>query len=150
MEDDDLYSIAKEFLQKVTYDLDKETTRKGEIHEGDNEVYLLTPSHIQFAKYGRDKGKTPPLSPILSYVKRENILFKGEDHEGTAEKMRWIIAKNGTKNFVKDAPNFLEEVIQRYESDYVKQISKETTIQINKKLQKYYKKAFPESRYIKY
>ena len=150
MDDDDLYSIAKEFLQKVTYDLDKETTRKGEIHEGVNEVYLLTPSHIQFAKYGRDKGKPPPLSPILTYVKRENILFDGEDHEGTAEKMRWIIAKKGTKNFVKNAPNFLEEVIQRYESDYVKEVSDKITIQINEKLQEFYKKAFPESRYIEY
>src|SRR5690554_1654545 len=71
-----LIDVAREFLMAVKHELDPSTTRKGEvIQSGQFEFTLLTPSHIQFAKYGRGPGRMPPVDPLLKWVKGKGIQF---------------------------------------------------------------------------
>jgi hypothetical protein len=49
----ELVEIAKEFLQAVSKEMDPYSKEKGEVKVEGTKVILLTPSHIQYAKYGR-------------------------------------------------------------------------------------------------
>jgi hypothetical protein len=109
----ELLLIAKDFLKLVTGDLDKYTEEKGIIRVEENRVILFTASHIQFAKYGRGPGKKPPFENILEFVKKENIKFEGTDERGTAFAIQASIGKNGTKGYTKNAPNALEEALNK-------------------------------------
>ncbi len=109
MDFDLLQNAAVDFLSWVKDDLDPLTTRKGQISKTGTGAVLETPAHVHFAKYGRDKGKPPPFINILDWVQRKNILFDGLDEEGTAKVIVWKIARKGTNNFKKGAPNALEE-----------------------------------------
>lgn len=143
--DKDFITLAKEFLTKVTFELDEVTSVKGIIEEnGSNEVNLYTPSYIQFAKYGRAAGKKPPLDPILNWVKSKGILFDGTTERGTAFAIQSLIGKRGTKNYVPNAPNFLEEVIKKNYEDYNKLLANSLSVSIDYEVNDIYKKYFPE------
>tara|TARA_R110000822_G_scaffold161_1_gene701 strand:- start:11214 stop:11663 length:450 start_codon:yes stop_codon:yes gene_type:complete len=117
--------IAKAFLQAMTQELDKSTSTKGVIIEDEkgNSVSLFTPSHIQFAVYGRGPGKRPPLQNMLDFVKGQGIIFDKTDARGTAFAIQASIAKNGTKNFVPNAPDALQQVVDKNIEKYYQQLS---------------------------
>jgi hypothetical protein len=135
----DLLDIAKDFLLLTTKELDKSTSQKGVIKVGSGSVTLFTPSHIQFAKYGRGKGKKPPFEVILDFVKKENIKFDGLTEKGTAEAIRASIAIKGTKNYVKNAPNAIEEAIDMNFKEYSEKLGKAFSITIDNQLAGIYK-----------
>lgn len=127
----ELIDIAREFLQAVRGELDPYTSRKGSVNqEGANVVTLLTPAHIQFAKYGRGPGKPPPIDPILEWVKKKGIIFSDTTAEGTAWAIAKSISKKGTSNYVPNAPNALEEAISKHQNDYLSQLSSAFAITI--------------------
>jgi len=138
---DELLEIAKEFLQVVTGELDKYSSTKGEIHvdSGRRRIILLTPSHIQFARYGRGPGKKPPFESILEWVKRENIKFENSSQDGTAWAIQNSIGLHGTKNWVPNAPSFLEETLQTHMKEYQERIGKKLVVVINDKVNQIYK-----------
>lgn len=139
-----LLEIAKEFLELVSKDLDKHTSKKGEVKIEGNSVVLLTPSHIQWAKYGRGPGKQPPIDILLDYVKKGNIKFDGLDSEGTAWAMAASIAKKGTKNWKRGAPNALEESITKSFESYNKKLAQMLTVEIDDQLQQTFTEIIPE------
>ena len=141
--DDELYLIAKEFLEKVTSELDPFTKTDGVIKKEGNKAILLTPSHIQFAKYGRGPGKKPPLDPILKWVKSEGIIFDGTSEKGTAFAIQASIGKKGTKNWVKGAPNALTEAITNNIDSFNKAANNSMSVVINDLMIKEYEKIFP-------
>lgn len=128
----ELMAIAREFLVNVTTEMDSYTTRKGIISEQDNSMILLTPSHVQFAKYGRAPGKKPPLDPILDWVKSKGIKFGSSSDEGTAFAIQRMIGEKGTKNFTPNAPNFLEEVLSKNYDEYIRKTSSAIKVQTTK------------------
>lgn len=134
--------IAKEFLLMVSGELDPYTTRDGEIEVGSDRVTLFTPAHIQFAKYGRGPGKKPPLDPILAFVKEKGIIFDNATQRGTAFAIMNSISKKGTSNWVPDAPNALDEAINKNLEGYYKDLSKIIFIEQTKELDKLYEKQF--------
>ena len=110
----ELIEAAREFLLMVKEELDQHTTRKGSVViDSPTRVTLFTPSHIQFAKYGRKPGKQPPLDPIIEWVKAKGILFEGLSEEGTAWAIAKSIEKKGTKNYVPNAPNAIDEALTK-------------------------------------
>lgn len=113
-----LIEIAKQFLQLVSDDLDPYTSEKGYIKVQGNSVTLFTPDYIQFAKYGRGAGKKPPLDNILQFVKKNSIRYEGQTEKGTAFAIQASIAKNGTLNYVKNAPNALDEAINKHLKEF--------------------------------
>lgn len=137
--------IAEAFLRAVTEQLDPHTSQKGviEIDEEGQSVVLFTPAHIQFAKYGRGPGKKPPLDPLLKWVSDKGIIFKDSTAEGTAFAIQASIAKNGTKNWVPNAPNALQEAINENLKDYYEDTSREILAVTNEELDKIYKDTFP-------
>jgi hypothetical protein len=136
--------IAKEFLLAISKNVDDFTTRKGEIIEtADNELTLLTPSHIQFAKYGRGPGKRPPLDNILEWVKADGITFEGLSERGTAFAIQNSIAKNGTKNWVQNAPNAMDEAINANSKQYNEQLNDTLVVEIADTYNKQLRKIFP-------
>lgn len=120
----DLIYIAKQFLQLVSDELDPYTSEKGTIIVKGNAVTLFTPEYIQFAKYGRGAGKKPPLDNILQFVKKNSIKFDGQTEKGTAFAIQASIAKNGTINYVKNAPNALDEAINKHLKDFNVKVGK--------------------------
>ena len=134
--DNGFINIAKEFLQMTTAILDRKTSNKGKIVVGEGKVILLTPSHIQFAVYGRGPGKKPPFDNILQFVKKENVKFEGLSERGTAFAIQASIAKKGTKNFVKNAPNALEEAIAENFLEFNKKLGDAVKINIQKEINK--------------
>ena len=136
--------IAKEFLKLVTGQLDEYTERNGEIKvDSEYSVTLFTPSHIQFAKYGRGPGKNPPLDSILEFVSKKGIIFDGTDERGTAFAIQASIAKKGTANWVPNAPNAIEEAIQNELKKYNEKLAEMILIETNAEVQEIYKEVFP-------
>jgi len=83
--EEELRSIAYEFLKLVGGDLDKYTRTKNEVKETPEGAILFTPSHVQFAAYGRGPGKRPPLDNIFRFRKKIiiyylKVLMKEEPH----------------------------------------------------------------------
>ena len=145
-----MFAIAREFLEAVTGELDPHTKQKGEINQGFNSVSLLTPAHIQFAKYGRGPGKKPPLEPLLAWVKSNRL--QGRDKKGrftsylgSAIAMQKSIAKKGTKDWTPNAPNALEEAISKNYVEYQVKMTNVVGISINDEMNKTYKKFVPET-----
>jgi len=128
---DELIAIAVEFLMAVKEELDPYTTRKGEVQPTQSGAILLTPSHIQFARYGRGPGKQPPLDPILEWVQRKGVRIGNLSEKGTAWAVIKSIAKNGTKNWVPNAPNALEESLKKNFEDYQQKMSRAFIIAID-------------------
>jgi hypothetical protein len=137
--------IAKQFLLLVSGDLDKYTTKKGVVRiDNKNQVSMFTPSHIQFAKYGRGPGKMPPVEPIIDWVEAKGIIKGDQTAEGTAWAIAKSISKKGTKNYVRNAPNAIEEAIQAHFNDYSNKLSKLTTFQINEEIVKIVEQNIPD------
>ena len=141
----DLIKIAEEFLRATAKELDQYTTRKNEVIVESNQIVLLTPSHIHFAKYGRGPGKKPPLDPILQWVKKKGIVFSGLSEQGTAFAIQAKIARDGTSNFVSGAPNALEEALEKNLQDYNYRVGNLISYKINQEVNKIYKEVFPET-----
>ena len=132
----DFKDIAKEFLLMVSKRLDVHTTEKGFVEISVDKVTLFTPSHVQYAAYGRAPGKKPPLDPILKWVSQKGILIKGSDERGTAFAIQNSISKKGTKNYKPNAPNVLEEAIKSEIDNYSRELSKLFFIEISKEVDK--------------
>lgn len=142
---EDFMLLAKEFLQMVSKELDPHTSTKGEIKvEGLFKVSLFTPSHIQFAKYGRGPGKKPPLDPILEWVKGKGIIFDNTDAKGTAFAIQASIGKNGTLGWVPNAPNVMEEAIDKHFDEYFTKLGVATGLTISQQVEETWKDIFPE------
>lgn len=121
----ELGDIAEAFLKLCKEDLDAYTRDKGIIEKFNSPhpgAKMLTPAYVQFAKYGRGPGKNPPVENILDFVKAKSISFSGLTERQTA----WVIAikigREGTKNFKRNAPNFIGEVIKLYEPELMENI----------------------------
>lgn len=135
----DLIEIAGEFLKMVTGELDPHTKEKGVIKMEGTRAILLTPSHIQFAKYGRGPGKNPPFENILKWVQAENIRFDNSTDRGTAFAIQLSIGKKGTSNWVPGAPNALEEAFDMHSAEYSKKLGQEFLALVNKETRRIYK-----------
>lgn len=143
----DLVKIATEFFGKTTNELDQYTTRKSEIKVESDRIILLTPSHIQFAKYGRGPGKKPPLDSILEWVKGRGIIIGDTDEEGTAFIVQAKIGKEGTSNWVPNAPNALEEALNKNYEQYNKEIGNVMAVKISDEVNKIYKEILPDKEF---
>lgn len=132
-------SVTREFLQLVKGDLDQYTTQKSTIKVNNFlSLTLITPAHVQFAKYGRGPGKTPPLDPIIAWVKKKGVIKGGGSVEGTAFAIAKSIGKKGTKNYVPNAPNAIEEAINKHLALYVERVNNKHVEDTIKKLDKSY------------
>lgn len=141
----DFIDIARDFLYAVSSELDPYTSEKGRVViEGNNRVTLFTPSHIHFAKYGRAPGKNPPLDPILEWVSKKGIIFEGTDARGTAFAIMKSIGKNGTLNYVPNAPDAMEEAIDIHIVTFSKGLAMAEIVRIDAEVQKIYKQMFTE------
>ncbi len=136
--------IAEDFLKAVTAELDKHTSQKGVIETNNQKVTLFTPAHIQFAVYGRGPGKQPPIDNILKWVTQQGIIFEGSTKEGTAWAIAKSISKKGTKNWVPDAPNALQEAIDSNIEVYYDNVNKKVTKITTEGLDELYQKQFPK------
>lgn len=137
--------IAMVFLKAVAGELDPYTSIKSEIKRtGETEVTMFTPAHIQFARYGRGPGKKPPLDNILQFVKKNGIIFDGQDEKGTAFAIQNSISIKGTSNWVPNAPNALQEAINNEQGDYFKSLNIELMKEEDKEVEKAIEKAFPK------
>jgi hypothetical protein len=138
-------SIATDFLRLVAADLNEYTTEKSTVKTKNfKEVTLFTPAHIQFAKYGRGPGKKPPLDSILEWVSSKGIIFEGTSERGTAFAIQTSIGKNGTKNWVPNAPNAIDEAVLDHLVRYQKDVAKFVYTQAGKEIDQYYDKAIPK------
>lgn len=136
---EDLLLIAVEFLKAVTGELDPYTKEKGIVELTPMGATLLTPSHIQFARYGRGPGKKPPFENILKWVQEEGIKFDSTDERGTAFAIQALIGKKGTKNWAPNAPSALEEAIKSNMDDFSKELGRKFLITVNDKVSNIYK-----------
>lgn len=143
----DLTFIAMEFLKMVGKDLDKYTSEKNVVEMDATSVTLFTPSHVQFAAFGRGPGKKPPLDPILKWVKREGIIFDNTDQRGTAFAIQNSIAKRGTKNYKPNAPNVIESAIKNELEKYSKAIASAFAIQVNGEIKKFNEENFKDTKF---
>ena len=138
--------IAMVFLKAVTGELDSYTEKSGviEVSENGNSVTLFTPSHIQFAKYGRGPGEKPPLDPLIEWITKKGIVTDKKEVRGTAFAIQRSIGEKGTKNWQRGAPNALQEAINNNISKYFGDLSKVAVITQSNELNKIYEKEFPK------
>jgi len=146
-EEKSFLEIARSFLEAVSSELDPHTSKKGKIYTKADRAILETPSHIQFAKYGRGPGKKPPLDPILEWVKSEGIIFDNSTEKGTAFAIQASIGKNGTKSYTKNAPNALEEALDKYLDDFQKEYATRIAVAISNDVNSIYSKILPNRKF---
>jgi hypothetical protein len=139
-----LEEIARQFLMMVGQNLDQYTSERNVVEVDSSGVTLFTPSHIQFAAYGRGPGKKPPLDPILKWVSRKGIVFEGTDERGTAFAIQNSISKKGTKNWKPNAPNVLEEAIKKELEKYNEKVAKLFAIKVNDEVNKFNEEYFKD------
>ena len=140
---EDFFEIAEAFLKAVSGELDPYTSEKGVVEREGNSISLFTPAHVQFAIYGRGPGKMPPLDGILKWVEREGIIFGDSTAEGTALAIQASIGAKGTKNWVPNAPNALQEAINGNLKKYYDETSRKTLEITNEEISKVYEETFP-------
>ena len=124
----------------VKGDLDEYTTQKSTIKVNNFlSLSLFTPAHLQFAKYGRGPGKMPPLDPLIEWVSKKGIVSGGSSQaRGAAFAIAKSISKKGTKNYVPNAPNALEEALNKHMNTYVTKVNEKHVNDTIKKLDKSY------------
>tara|TARA_R110002050_G_scaffold81394_3_gene174003 strand:+ start:574 stop:1020 length:447 start_codon:yes stop_codon:yes gene_type:complete len=134
--------ITKEFLMLVKGDLDQYTTQKSTIKVNNfKSLSLFTPAHLQFARYGRGPGKMPPLDPLIEWVSKKGIVSGGpSEARGAAFAIAKSISKKGTKNYVPNAPNALEEALDKHMNTYVTKVNEKHVNDTVRKLEKSYNK----------
>ena len=138
-------SIAKDFLMLVKGELDQYTTEKSDIRVTNFlSVSMFTPAHIQFAKYGRGPGKQPPLDPLIEWVKKKGIVSGDKNIRGAAFAIARSIGKNGTKGYVPNAPNAIEEALEKYLDFYANRLNDNHVEDTIQKIDKQYKKDLKE------
>lgn len=148
--DVDFIAIATAFLKMVTGQLDPYTSKKGVIeNNGSTEVVLFSPSHIQFAKYGRGPGKRPPLDPILAWVEKKGIVSDQKKQRGIAFAIQGKIGEKGTLNYVPGAPNAIEEAIADNLDAYNQKIGDIMAVEISEDVTDMMTKLFPPTTKIK-
>ena len=142
--DKDFLVIAEAFLRAVTGELDPYTSEKGEITTDTKEgsVNLTNPYYIQFAKYGRGPGKKPPIDNILKWVKSKGIKIAKTDI-GTAFAIQAKIGREGTNNWVPNAPNAIQEAINLNLGKYYDEVNQKILVIETKELNELYKEQFP-------
>ena len=134
-------SIAKDFLLLVKGELDPHTTQKSEIKVANFlSVSIFTPAHVQFAAYGRGPGKQPPLDPLIAWVKKKGIVSGESNIRGAAFAIARSIGKNGTKNYVSNAPNVIEEALEKYLHFYANKLNENHVRKTIEKLDERYAK----------
>lgn len=132
-------SVTREFLQLVKGDLDEYTTQKSTIKVNNFlSLTLITPAHVQFAKYGRGPGKPPPIDPIAKWLSSKGIISNPQDAKGAAVAIAKSIGKKGTKNYVANAPNAIEEAINQHLALYIEKVNNKHVEDTIKKLDKSY------------
>lgn len=140
--------IAVSFLKAVTAELDGFTSEKGVVETSSDgqSVTLFTPAHIQFAAYGRGPGKQPPVDEILRWVKTSGkVKFNSEkEAEGTAWAIAKSIAKNGTKNYVPNAPDVMQAAINSNLKKYYDETNEKIVDVQTEEVEKIMKEQFPE------
>ena len=134
--------ISKEFLMLVKGDLDQYTTQKSTIKVNNfKSLSLFTPAHLQFARYGRSPGKMPPLDPLIEWISKKGIVSGGASNaRGAAFAIAKSISKNGTKNYVPNAPNALEQALDKHMKTYVNKVNKNHVNDTVRNLEKSYNK----------
>ena len=135
--------LAEAFLKKIAQESDQYTSKKSEIKVSQDSVILFTPDYLQFAKYGRGPGKKPPLDNILAFVKSRGIIFDGTDQRGTAFAIQASIGKKGTANWVPNAPNALQEMINNNLGEYYKDLNVEIMAKETEEVNKIWEERFP-------
>ena len=146
--DNGFIEIARQFLFMVSEEVDPYVSEKSFIKIQGSDVTLFTPEHFQFAKYGRGPGKQPPIKNILGFVKKNNIKFENSTQEGTAWAIAKSIAKNGPKGYVRNAPNALQEAIDKHINDYEEELYNHLNTYAKRETNNIYAKTFPvESKF---
>jgi hypothetical protein len=143
-------SVAKEFFISVANELDPYTTEKSKVNVNNfKSVTLETVRHVQFAKYGRGPGKTPPIDPLVKWLNKKGIVTNPKEARGTAFAIAKSISKNGTKNWVRGAPNAIEEAVSKHVTDYYKKLNNFTLDTQFTELEQIYKDNIPRKITIK-
>lgn len=137
--------IARDFLILVGKSLDPYTSEKSQVKVGaKGSVSMFTPAHIQFAKYGRGPSdKLPPIDSIIDFVKKKGIIFEDSDEQGTAFAIAMSISKKGTKNWVPNAPNAIQEAINAQLNKYYDEVEKANTEKTNLQIMEIFEKTYP-------
>lgn len=127
---EDLIKIATSFLQMVSSELDPHTNHKGQISTTPTSASLFTPSHIQFAKYGRGPGKKPPIDDIIKWISEKGKIQYEGDVKDTAYAIAYSIGKNGTVGYTPNAPNVMDEAIGKHMVKYLGEVSKYVSVSL--------------------
>tara|TARA_R100000544_G_scaffold31381_1_gene17687 strand:+ start:78 stop:488 length:411 start_codon:yes stop_codon:yes gene_type:complete len=124
----------------VKGDLDEYTTEKSKIKVNNFlSLTLITPAHVQFAKYGRGPGKPPPIDPIMKWLMQKGKITNPKDAKGAAVAIARSIGKNGTKGYKSNAPSAIEEAINDHLRSYVEKVNNKHVKNTIEKLDKSYK-----------
>ena len=75
---------------------------------------------------------------------KNTIKFSGNDAEGTAWVIAKSIAKRGTLNYKANAPDAIEEAIEKHNKKFLEKTSKRSIKLTLEELQEIYSQAFPD------
>lgn len=140
-------AVTRAFLQLVKGELDQHTTEKSTVKVNNYlSLSLFTPAHVQFAAHGRGPGKAPPLDPLIEWVQQKGIVSSGDlkGARGAAFQIARSIGKKGTKGYTPNAPNVLEEAVNKHMELYMNTVNnkhvKDTIDKLDKEYDKHLKK----------
>ena len=132
-------SVTREFLMLVKGDLDQYTTQKSDIKVNNYlSLSIITPAHVQFAKYGRGPGKPPPIDPIMKWLMSKGKISNPKEAKGAAVAIARSIGKNGTKDYTRNAPSAIEEALEKYLALYMTRVNNKHVTDTIAKLDKSY------------
>lgn len=127
---DEFNEIAYQFLLAVKSQADTVTSEKADVRKSSYGAIMESALHLHFAKYGRPKGKSPPIDILTDWVVKKGMASNTDEATMIAYAIGKSISKKGTKNYIPSDEDFLTKLVKANSDEFFRDIQNVVEIQV--------------------
>jgi len=127
----EMIRVSQDFLRAVASPIDQVVSSPSTVTGTPYGARLTSPSYLHFAKFGRGKGKAPPIDKIIAWVKKKGLASDINEITKISFSIANSISKKGTLNHTPNAPDYLTTLLNENFKKYFDEVAKIATISIS-------------------